>query len=492
MKKNFIAIDLGATSGRVILARIDGASLRMEELHRFPNTLTRIGGRCYWNLYALYDQIVEGLCAAGRRGIEVCSIGVDTWGVDYVCVAEDGSLLGLPRAYRDPYTAGAPERFFRTMPREKVYDRTGIQIMEINTLFQLYAAGGEACSALKAAETLLFIPDAISYLLTGEKVCEYTILSTSQLLDPRTGEIDAELLEKVGVRGELFARQVMPGERIGLLDGELSARTGLGRVPVVAVAGHDTASAVAAVPAEDERFAYLSSGTWSLMGIVSARPIITEDSFRLNFTNEGGLDGTTRFLKNITGMWLIEQCRAEWRRCGREYTYDELEELTSGARPFGSLIDPDDPAFVNPASMPEAIRNYCRERGMVVPEGDGALARCIFESLSLKYRMVLDSLQCMAPFAIRRLHVIGGGARNALLNQFTANAVGLPVIAGPGEATAIGNVMVQALSVGVFESVAEMRAFIGRSVHTVRFEPQHAEVWDAGYRKFKKLTTDNK
>ncbi len=293
----------------------------MEELHRFPNRMREIDGRFYWDIHALYEEILRGLSVAGGRGERIDSIGIDTWGVDFACVDPDGDLLGLPRAYRDPYTDGVPEEFFRTVPRESVYAKTGIQVMNFNSLYQLYALNREQSPVLAAAEHVLFMPDALSYLLTGEQVCEYTILSTSQLMNPRTRELDGELLRAAGVDASLFARRVMPGERVGVLRDEVARRTGLGRVEVFAVAGHDTASAIAAVPAADERFAYLSSGTWSLMGIEVPEPIITEESYAMNFTNEGGVDGTTRFLKNITGMWLLEECRRIWSE-GGAYLYD--------------------------------------------------------------------------------------------------------------------------------------------------------------------------
>ena len=312
----------------------------------------------------------------------------------------------------------------------------------------------------------------MTYLLTGEQVCEYTILSTSQLMNPRTRELDGELLRAAGVDASLFARRVMPGERVGVLRDEVARRTGLGRVEVFAVAGHDTASAIAAVPAADERFAYLSSGTWSLMGIELPAPVITEESCAMNFTNEGGVDGTTRFLKNITGMWLLEECRRIWAKEGRTYTYAEIMAMAAAAEPGRTRIDPDDEAFAHPADMPAAIRDWCRGRGKVPPADDAALVRCIFESLAARYGEVLGNLRGVAPFAIERLHVIGGGAQNDLLNQLTADACGIPVVAGPSEATAIGNVMVQARALGLVGSLARMRDYIRRSVEVREFLPR--------------------
>lgn len=468
----FLAIDLGATSGRVILATLDGEKLDLEVLHRFPTRLIEVGGNYYWNLYALYEDILQGLTEAGKRRLPIASIGIDTWGVDFVAIGRDGMPLGLPRAYRDPYTNGAPEAYFQRIPRREVYDRTGIQIMNFNSLFQLYAQHEAGSTALAEADTILFMPDALAYLLTGGKVCEYTILSTSQFMNPRTKRIDGELLAVAGVDARLFPEVTMPGTRIGTLLPSLARQTGLGEVPVVAVAGHDTGSAVAAVPADGERFAYLSSGTWSLMGIELREPEITEDSYAMNFTNEGGVDGTTRFLKNITGMWLLEQCRAAWKREGREYTYPEIMKLMRSTAPSAAVIDPDAAAFAAPTDMPEAIRCYCRETGLAVPAGDAAMMRLIFDSLAAKYAEVLDKLRSVAPFPIEVLHVIGGGAQNDLLNQMTADACGIPVVAGPSEATALGNVMVQARAAGLVGSLAEMRRYIRRSIETKTFEPR--------------------
>ena len=470
--QSFLAVDLGATSGRVILATLDDGQLQLEVLHRFPNRLIEVGGNYYWNIYALYEDILQGLTEAGKREVEIRSIGIDTWGVDFAFVAEDGTLCSLPRAYRDPYTNGAPEAYFEHISRREVYERTGIQIMNFNSLFQLYAQHKEQSSALKHADKLLFMPDALSYLLTGKQVCEYTILSTSQFMNPRTKQVDAELLAVAGVKPELIPEVVMPGTEVGRLTPSLAKATGLGEIPVVAVAGHDTGSAVAAVPAEGEGFAYLSSGTWSLMGVELREPEITEESFAMNFTNEGGVDGTTRFLKNITGMWLLEQCRVAWKKQGKEYSYPEIMQMVQQTRPSVDLIDPDAREFAAPTDMPQAIRLYCEARAMAVPEDDATLIRLIFDSLAAKYAEVLNKLRGVAPFEIKTLHVIGGGAQNELLNQMTADACGIPVVAGPSEATALGNVMVQARAAGLVGSLAEMRSYILRSIETKRFEPR--------------------
>ena len=468
---NFLAVDLGATSGRVIMATLADDGLQLDVLHRFPNNLLCVGGKYYWNIYSLYENIIHGLTLAAKRGVPVTSIGIDTWGVDMVCVASDGTLAGLPRAYRDPYTNGIPEEFFGKIPRSEVYGRTGIQIMNFNSLFQLYAARKERMSTLENAASVLFMPDALSYLLTGEQVCEYTILSTSQFMNPHTKQVDRELLAAAGVDAELFPRVVMPGERIGVLTESVAKMTGLGQIPVVAVAGHDTGSAVAAVPAANERFAYLSSGTWSLMGVELPEPVITDETFNMNFTNEGGVDGTVRFLKNITGMWLLEQCRVAWNRDGKDYPYEQIMEMTLGSQPSAGVVDPDAPEFASPTDMPAAICAWCEAHGVVVPKDDAAMMRLIFDSLAAKYADVLGKLKQLAPFDIECLHIIGGGARNALLNQMTADACGIPVVAGPTEATALGNVMVQARTAGLVDSLAGMRDYIRKSVETETYMP---------------------
>ena len=483
-KHIFLAFDLGATSGRSILGVLEDGKVAIKELTRFPNGITELHGKYYWNLTGLYQALKDGLKACSREGITPHSIGIDTWGVDVVSIAEDGSILSMPRAYRDPYTVGAPERFFQKIPREKVYDKTGIQIMNFNTLYQIFAGIEEGYVPLKQAKELLFMPDALAYMLTGEKVCEYTIVSTSQILDPRTKEFDTELLEAAGVNASILRKPVFPGTVVGPLTDALAQETRIGKINVVSVAGHDTASAVASVPALDENFAYLSSGTWSLMGIESKEPVITPESFQLNYTNEGGVEGTTRFLKNICGMWILEQCRKEWDLSGKNYSYPEIVEMAMSAKPFQSYIQPDDPSFANPPSMLEAIDAFCERTGQAKPENDAQVIRLIFESLALRYRQVLEDLDRIATHPIERLHIIGGGSKNRLLNQFTANAIGRKVIAGPSEATAIGNVMIQAMAAGVVSSLQEMRAIIHASIETEEFIPQDADAWEQAYQKF--------
>lgn len=478
---NFVAIDLGATSGRVILATLCDEKIEMEEIHRFPDPIIEMNGHFYWDFPAIYKSVVDGLAKVASRGVNIAAIGIDTWGVDFVCFGKDGQMLRLPYCYRDPHTVGAPEAFFKRMQRKTLYNKTGIQIMNFNSVFQLDTLRRNKCSALECADKILFIPDALAYLLTGEMVTEYTIASTAQMIDPRTKEWDEDILQLLSLKRDNFGRMVMPGEQIGVLTQAVQRMTGLGAVPVVAVASHDTGSAVAAVPMEDEKSAYISSGTWSLMGIESQEPIISERSFELNFTNEGGIEGTIRVLKNICGMWLLERCRAEWPEMG----YGELIAAAEKEEPFRSLINPDAPCFANPASMTAAIADYCRATNQPSPENIGQYVRCIFESLALRYRQVVEMLRELSPVAIERLYVIGGGARNELLNQYTANAIGIPVETGSSESTAIGNVMMQAKWAGVVDTISDMRTMIRESLEdSRRYEPQAADVWSKAYEKY--------
>lgn len=481
-KKYFFAVDLGATSGRTIVGTLDEGKVVLEELTRFDNNLIEANGHFYWDIYALYFEIIKGLKAAKQRNLCITSIGIDTWGVDFVCVAEDGSV-SQPIAYRDPHTFDAMDDYLENvMSREKVYDVTGIQFMNFNSIFQLYAMKRAGNSALKNAQKILFIPDALSYMLTGNMVCEYTIASTAQLLDPRTGQLDPRLLASVGLTQSKFGRMVNPGDLVGALTADVQKQTGYGAIPVIAVAGHDTGSAVAAVPAKNEKFAYLSSGTWSLMGIETKEAIINHVSYERNFTNEGGIEGTTRFLKNICGMWLYERCRKEWTDAPKSHPALIAEAMKQPA--FQSIINPDDACFANPSSMVDAIQTYCKETDQHVPQSYAEICRCIFDSLALRYRQVFSYLTEMASFPIEVLHIIGGGSLNDNLNQFTANSCGVEVLAGPQEGTALGNIMVQAKAAGEVKDLWDMRKVIANSLNLKRFSPADKEIWDAAYVKY--------
>lgn len=492
-KKYFFAVDLGATSGRTILGTLSDGRIDLEEVTRFPNNLIEQGGHFYWDIYALYFEIIRGLKEAAQKGVEITSIGIDTWGVDFVCIADDGAILRNPRAYRDPITFDAMNDYLEhVIPKREVYDITGIQFLNFNSIFQFYAMRREGNSALKNAQKILFIPDCLSWMLTGNAVCEYTFASTAQLLDPRTKQLNERLLASLGLTRSKFGRMVMPGELIGSLTKEVQTLTGLGPIPVYAVAGHDTGSAVAAVPAKDENFAYLSSGTWSLMGIETKDAIINDLSYERNFTNEGGIEGTTRFLKNICGMWLYERCRKEWPSQVQKMSHPELQGSAMEVEAFRSLINPDDAMFANPTSMIEAIQKYCRDTNQHVPETPAEICRCIFDSLALRYRQVFEWLQEFAPFKIDVLHIIGGGSLNNYLNQFTANSTGATVLAGPQEGTAIGNIMLQAKAAGEVADIWQMRKIIADSIEMVKYQPKDADVWAQAFDKYLSIINKTK
>ena len=485
----FFAVDLGATSGRTIIGSIDVGQLHLEEVTRFPNHLIEQGGHFYWDIYALYFEMIRGLKEVAQRGLKITSIGIDTWGVDFVMIGDDGAILRNPRAYRDPITFEAMDDYLKhVISRKEVYDITGIQFMNFNSIFQLDAMKQEGNSALKHAQKILFVPDALSWMLTGNEVCEYTIASTSQLLDPRTKQLDERLLASLGLTRSMFGKMVNPGTPIGVLTDEVQKMTGLGPVPVIAVAGHDTGSAVAAVPAKDEKFAYLSSGTWSLMGIETKDAIISDLSYERNFTNEGGIEGTTRFLKNICGMWIYERCRKEWPEEVRKLSHPELQGSAMQVEAFRSIINPDDAQFANPDSMINAIQQYCRKTNQPVPETPAEICRCIFDSLALRYKQVFQWMQEFAPFKLEVLHIIGGGSLNKYLNQFTANATGATVLAGPQECTAIGNIMMQAKAAHLVKDIWEMRQIIADSVDLVKYEPTDKAVWDQAFDKYLKIS----
>ena len=485
---HFFAVDLGATSGRTIIGTIENGKIALEELTRFDNNLIETCGHFYWDIFALYNEIINGLKLVAKRNIPIQSIGIDTWGVDFVCIDKNGKILSNPISYRDPHTIGKMEEYFSNrMPKEKVYDITGIQFMNFNSLFQLYAMEQAGDVALNNAEKILFVPDALSYMLTGKAVCEYTIASTSQMLNPCTHDLDDSLIKSVGLKRRQFGEMANPATLIGTLTPEVQKITGLGAIPVIAVAGHDTGSAVAAVPAKDEKFAYLSSGTWSLMGIETKHAIISDRSFSLNFTNEGGIDNTTRFLKNICGMWIYERCRKEWKDA-EGLGHRELMNAAIKCEPFRSIINPDDEIFANPASMADAINQYCRRTNQPEPVGYAQTCRCIFDSLALRYRQVFTWLKEFADFDIDALHIIGGGSKNELLDQFTANSCGVKVLAGPQECTAIGNIMLQAKAARLVDDIWQMRAIIANSIELKAFEPQAQDVWNTAYEKFLNLT----
>ena len=477
MNKTFhLAIDLGATSGRTILASFDGKKVDMQEIARYNYPMLPLGSHQYWNLPLIYEHIIGSMkkCAetlAQMPGApRLSTIGIDTWGCDVAYFYKDGSIAGLPYCYRDPHTVGAVDRFCaESMPKEEVYERTGIQFMDFNTLFQLDTIRRHNPELLEAADKILFIPDALSYMLTGNAICERTVASTSQMLNPNTGDLDEVLLAKIGLPRSKFGPITEPGTEIGTLLPRLAELTGLGEVPVVAVAGHDTASAVAAVPSPDSAFAYLSCGTWSLLGIESDGPIISGKSLEYNFTNEGGVDGTIRFLKNICGLWLFERCRAEFKDAPKDVAALAALCLESDIE---SIINPDDPSFANPESMTKAIDDYCAATGQRRPEAPADYIRIIYRSLAHRYGEITGWLRELSPVEIKRLHVIGGGSRNQHLMQMAADILGIPVVAGPAECTALGNVLMQLRAAGSLGSLGEMRQVAVDSTETITFNPR--------------------
>jgi len=482
----FLAFDLGASGGRAFAGTLSDGRLEIAELSRFGNGMVGLRGGLYWDVVELFQQIVRGIEVCVSAGDRPESIGIDTWGVDFGLLAADGSLVSVPRAYRDPRLDGAMEGFLEIVPRERVYELTGIQLMRLNTLFQLYAMVRERWPLLAAATDLLMMPDLFNYLLTGERKAEFTIATTSQLYDPTAGAWAGELFDALGLSPAIMQEIVQPGAVVGTLDVRAGATPALSGLPVVATASHDTAAAVAAAPGEGKDWAYISSGTWSLMGVESDRPIITPESLALNFSNEGGIGGTYRVLKNISGLWLVQQSRQAWAK-DRLYSYEELTEIGAQATGFDSIIEPDAPDFVNPADMPLAIRRFCQRTAQPVPETVGEVMRCILVSLALKYRQVLDQLRQVYPHPINRIHVIGGGSRNELLCQLTADATGVEVLAGPAEATVIGNLLVQAMGLGQIASPAAIREVVRASFALKRYEPRGGPDWEEAYQRFRDL-----
>lgn len=472
MSKVYLAADFGGGSGRVIAGWLEDGKLTMEEIHRFGNRQVRLGDHVYWDFPALFEDMKAGLKKAASKGYEVESIGVDTWGVDFGLIDRDGQLLGNPVCYRDARTSGMTEKLFETLNPTEHYATTGIQVMEINTLAQLLSIKGTA--QLEAAEHLLFMPDLFSYFLTGKATNEYCIASTSELLDAKRREWSWETIEALGLPKRIFGDIVMPGTVRGELRKDIAEETGLKDVKVIAVGSHDTASAVAAVPAieGDGPVAFLSSGTWSLLGIELPEPILTEEARQAEFTNEGGVGGRIRFLQNITGLWILQRLMAEWKERGEEQTFGELLPAAAQAS-ISSIIPVADAAFTNPPSMEKAISDYCKQSNQPVPQTKGEFVRCLFQSLAKKYKDAIEGVNGLLPESLKRLHIIGGGSQNGLLNQFTADALGIPVWAGPVEATAMGNILVQAMAAGEVADLAELREVVRRSVTPKVFEPNN-------------------
>jgi rhamnulokinase len=468
-------IDLGASSGRVMLAHFSDKQLLLEEAHRFPNGPVRVTDHLYWDVLRLFGEIKTGLAKASQM-TSLSSLGVDTWGVDYALLDRDDQLIGNPFHYRDSRTNGMMERAFEMVSREEIFSRTGLQFMQLNTLYQLFSMRGSA--TLESARTFLMMPDMINFWLTGRKANEYSDATTTQFYNPGLNGYDLDLLARFGLPTDIYPDIISPGTILGPVNSSIVEETGLGDITVIAPACHDTGSAVAAIPIEIPRAAYISSGTWSLVGVEVTAPVITPQSLAYNFTNEGGVGGTVRLLKNVAGMWLVQECKRIWESKGRHYSWDEMTRAAGEASPFGPIVDPDHQDFLNPEDMPSAIKNYCARTGQNLPKSDSGILRCIFESLALKYRWVIRCLEDMLGYDLEVIHIIGGGSKNELLCQLTADATGLPVIAGPEEATAIGNALVQAITLGYLDSLADGRKLVRRSFALKKYIPHIDEGWE--------------
>jgi rhamnulokinase len=475
-RKSYLAFDLGAESGRAVLAHLEAGLVRIDEIHRFANTPQREAGTLRWDVHALWREMRHALSRVDDTALS--GIAVDSWGVDYALLGAEGQLLENPYHYRDSRNAAAMTAALTIVPGEEIYAATGIQLIPINTIYQLFAASRQTPSILDAAERFVMIPDLFNYWLTGEILCEYTDASTTQLMNPRTRTWSADLMKRLKLPALLAAPIVEPGSIIGPIRADVAAgSSALAGTPVLASASHDTASAVAAITARDGT-AFISSGTWSLVGTELDAPVLTPRAMLLNFSNEGGVEGTTRLLKNVMGLWLLQGCRRSWAQRNRQFAYGELMEAAAREPGFRHLIDPDDASFANPDDMPEAIDRFCRKTAQPSPSTPGSYARTVFDSLALKYRLVIRDLQSVIERPIARIRVIGGGSQNELLNQLTADATGLPVVAGPVEATALGNVAVQMLATGAAASLAEARAMIDRSFPPTVFTPRDVDAWN--------------
>jgi rhamnulokinase len=484
---------MGASSGRHVLGLFDGRQLRLEEVYRFENGPVEVAGRLYWDLLGQWSQVRQGLRAAGAKaGADIVSVGVDTWGVDFGLLGRNDELLGNPYHYRDGRTNGMMQKAFGIVSREEIFRHTGLQFMQFNTLYQLLAMKLSASPLLDMAETLLMVPDLFHWLLTGVKCNEMTEASTSQFYNPVKGDWATELLQKFSLPTNILAKIMQPGTTLGPLLPNLAAESGLSAVKVVLPGSHDTASAVMAVPAHSRPgvrpdWCYVSLGTWALMGIESPQPVVSDAVLKLNFTNEGGVGGTIRLLKNITGLWLVQECRRVWNQAGENLDWESLNQLGAAEQPLRAFVNPDAADFLAPGDMPEAIRNFCRRAGQPVPESKGAVLRCALESIAMKFRHVLGMCEELNGGRIETIHIVGGGTKNRQLCQAGADACGRRVVAGPVEATATGNVMMQAVADGVVGSIAEAREVIRRSFPVEEYEPKNTAAWEEAYERFLKI-----
>ena len=480
-----LAIDLGASSGRGIVGGFDGERLTLRENHRFSNDPVITNGRMYWDILRIFHEIKQSITKTVLEGDNVSSIGIDTWGVDYAMLDKNGRMLANPMHYRDTRTEGITDYVSKYFSMDELYNKGGIQRINFNTIFQLAADMRDTPEMVAQADRMLNIPDLLNYFLTGKMANEYTILSTGAILDANSREYAFELLDRLGLPRRLFGEIVQPGYKVGKLLPQVQGETGKCDADVLTVASHDTASAVIAVPTQEDDFIYISSGTWSLMGTELKSPLISQQSNELNFTNEGGAMGTIRFLKNIMGLWIIQESRRQWKREGKDYSFAQMEAWAKECKPFRSLIDPDHVSFATPGNMPEKICEFCRQTGQPVPETVGEVVRCIYESLALKYRKTAESIEALMGRKAKVIHVVGGGTKDKFLSQMTADACGIPVAAGPEEATAIGNLMMQAIAAGEVADLKQARQIIAASFELKKYEPTaDRSMWDEAYGRF--------
>lgn len=482
--KRYIAVDLGAESGRVMVGGVSGEKITLEEVHRFSNGPIEVDGSLRWDFNKLFSEIKTGIGKAVKAcGGEACGIGVDTWGVDYGFLDKEGKLIENPYHYRDGRTGGMIEKSFEFMPKRAIYENSGIQFMLFNTLFQLLSVRLNNGLVNLKPRKLIFMADLVSFHLCGKQYAEYTLASTSQLMDMHTGKWSKEIFDKLSLPIEIMPELVQAGTAVGKLTDAVAKEIGTSQIPVIAIGSHDTASAVAAVPASSGKWAYLSSGTWSLMGVEIPKAIINDKSFGYEFTNEGGVCGTIRLLKNIMGLWVLQECRRQWQREGAELSYDQIAEAAAKARPFAAFIDVDHSEFFSPGNMPAKINAYLKSTGQNTISDKGQMARVILESLAIKYRTTMAMIEDMVGYHIDVLHIVGGGIKNELLCQFAADAINKKVVAGPVEATALGNIMMQAIATGQITTIAEGRRLVAKSVEVKTYVPRDAAEWDKQYKK---------
>ncbi|MCQ2396365.1 MAG: rhamnulokinase [Lentisphaeria bacterium] len=487
--KNYLAFDLGASSGRAIIGHYDGNSIQLEELHRFANGPYTVGKELFWDINTLFAEIKEGLRKALAKGENIDGIGIDTWGVDVCYLGSDGKLIGLPHHYRDQRTDDVMPWTFQRISKDDIYSETGIQFMTLNTIFQLSASIRDNEAALQQADKLLFMPNALTYLLCGKVAAEYSIATTSQLFNPNTGDWSWKIIDALGLKRSLFP-QITPSCTIaGTLTEEIQKEFNCGPIPVILIGSHDTASAVAAVPAVNETgWAYLSSGTWSLMGVELPKPLATKEAQAANYTNEGGVGNTIRFLKNIMGLWIIQECRNQWIREGNKYSFAELTTMArEEAQPFYAIINPNDKLFEAPGDMPSRIKSFCHETGQMIPETPAQIIRVALESLALRYRQTWNELEALTNQKLSTLHLVGGGCQNGLLNEFTANAIQATVITGPVEATAFGNILGQGIATGTIADLNTAREIVKRSEATQIYKPTDADIWTEAYKRYETI-----